>query len=48
MAGEFNICILKFIWKYTDNEIAKQYNVSRQAITKTISKIRKKLKNYYK
>ncbi len=45
---EFNICILKFIWKYTDNEIAKQYNVSRQTITKTISKIRKKLRNYYK
>jgi len=44
---EFDICILKFVWQYTDKEIAEQYNVSRQAITKIVGKIKKKLKNYY-
>lgn len=45
---EFKICVLKFIERFTDAEIAEQYNVSRQAINKTINKIKKKLYSYYR
>lgn len=38
---------MKFIENYTESEIASQYSVSRQAINKTINKIKKKLSIYY-
>lgn len=44
---EFNICILKFIYRYTDKEIAERYGVSRQAINKTVNKLKQKLWVYY-
>ena len=45
---EYKICIYKFLKMYSDNDIAKIYGVSRQAINKTVKKIKKKLYDYYK
>lgn len=44
---EYELFYLKFINQLSDSEIAKIKNVSRQAINKSIIKIKNKLKEYY-
>lgn len=44
-AYEFKLFKLKYFYNYTDKELAKKENISRQAITKRMKKIRNKLKN---
>lgn len=45
---EFELFYLKFIKQLSDTEIANIKNVSRQAINKSIIKIKNKLQKYYK
>ena len=45
---EYELFYLKFIKQLSDSDIANIKNVSRQAINKSIIKIKNKLKEYYK
>ena len=45
---DFELFCLKFIKQLTDSEIANIKNVSRQDISKSIIKIKNKLRKYYK
>lgn len=42
-----DIIVSKFFLGYSDQEIAKEFNISRQAVNKTKNKALEKMKNYY-
>lgn len=44
---EFNMFIKKYIYGLTDKQIANSLHISRQAVSKRISKISKKIKDAY-